>query len=461
MPPPIVFILLALGIIFLWHKIGVLTGDKTNSTENNFNISLVSSTTKSLSNRFSLGEKLLIAANVTREKKQGITAYKNQNYDQAINYFEQSLAKYPNDPETRIYLNNAQVAKQKPLKIAAIVPIGSNLDVAQEMLRGIAQAQTEFNQQGGSLQVQIINDENNSDIAEQVAKTLVKDNSILAVIGSNASNASLAGAKIYQQHGLVMITPTSTSGKLSNFGDYIFRAAPTNNDMANTLAEYVVKIAKRKNVAICFDSQAPDNVTFKDAFIPALLAKGGNYINTQCDLAAPDFNAENSVNNLISSGAEAVLLAPHIDKLGRAIDVARANNWKMALLGTFSLNTSKITQSGQGDLNGVVLPVPFHEQQDSAQNFTQEAYKIWDVDTMLTWRTATSYDATKAIALGLQANSTRDGLQDTLRQGQLTISGANGQVQFLPSGDRLIKTALVKVKAQPKRGYYFELLEGK
>ena len=458
MPPPIVFILLGLGIIFAW-KMGVFTGNEANRTENNLNIPFVSSPRKSLTNRFSLGDKLLIAANVTKAKKQGISAFGKQNYQQAIDDFQQSLTQYPNDPETRIYLNNAQVAEQQPVKIAAIVPIGSNLDVAQEMLRGIAQAQTEFNQQGGRLQVQIINDENNSDIAEQVAKTLVKDNSILAVIGSNASNASLAGAKIYQQHGLVMITPTSTSGKLSNFGDYIFRAAPTNNDMANTLAEYVVKTAKRKNVAICFDSQAPDNVTFKDAFIPALLAKGGNHINTQCDLAAPDFNAENSVNNLISSGAEALLLAPHIDKLGRAIDIARANDWKMALLGTFSLNTSKITQSGQGDLNGVVLPVPFHQQQDSAQNFTQEAYKIWGADTMLTWRTATSYDATKAITLGLQTNNTRDGLQDTLRQGQLTISGANSLVQFLPSGDRLIKTALVKVKAESERGYYFELLE--
>ena len=29
------------------------------------------------------------------------------------------------------------------------MPIGSNLDVAQEMLRRIAQAQAEFNQQGG------------------------------------------------------------------------------------------------------------------------------------------------------------------------------------------------------------------------------------------------------------------------------------------------------------------------
>ena len=51
----------------------------------------------------------------------------------------------------------------------------------------------------------------------------------------------------------------------------------------------------------------------------------------------------------------------------------------MALLGTFSLNTSKITQSGQGDLNGVVLPVPFHQQQDSAQDFTAQAEQTWGV----------------------------------------------------------------------------------
>jgi len=203
-PPPIIFILIGLGIIFAWSKIDLFAGKEVNTVKHKLNIPLVSSTSKSLSNRFSWGDKLLIAANATKAKKQGISAFGKNNYQQAIDDFQQSLTEYPNDPETRIYLNNAQVAEQKNVKIAAVVPIGSNLDVAQEMLRGIAQAQTEFNQQGGNLQVQIINDQNNSDIAEKVAKKLVKDTSILAVIGSNASNASLAGAKIYQEHGLVM-----------------------------------------------------------------------------------------------------------------------------------------------------------------------------------------------------------------------------------------------------------------
>jgi branched-chain amino acid transport system substrate-binding protein len=453
MPPPIVFILLGILSVFGWYKFQPLNlqggSEVVSKTESE----------SAFISRFSSGERLLIAANASEAKKQGIAAYEQHDYTQAAAYFKQSLAQNANDPETLIYLNNAQVAASQPLKIAVVVPIGSNLDVAQEMLRGVAQSQSEFNQQGGKLQIQIINDENNSELAEQIAQTLVQDPEVLAVVGSNASNASLAAAPIYQQGKLVMITPTSTSKQLSNYGNYIFRAAPTTDDMADSLAEYVVKTAKRENVAICYDSQAVDNVTFKDSFIPALVAQGGNHINTQCDLAAPDFNAEIAVNNLISSGAEAVLLAPHIDRLNRAIDLAKANNWKMELLGTFSLDTAKITQSGQGDLNGVVLPVPFHYQQDSAQDFTARAIKIWGSDVNLTWRTATSYDATKAIALELEQNPTRKALQENLHNSQLTIAGANSQVEFLPSGDRQLKTALVKVKANPERGYYFELLE--
>ena len=457
-PPPIVFILLAVLGIFGWIKFQPFNQEDTNSAQKAAPLISLPKFESSLLKRFSLGEKMLIGANATAAKQDGVAAYSKQDYAIAADYFQQSLAEYPNDPETLIYLNNARVAQQQPLKIAAVVPIGSNLDVAQEMLRGIAQAQAEFNQQGGKLQVQIINDENDTDLAQQVAEIVVKDDSILAVVGSNASNASLAGAKVYQQAGLVMITPTSTSERLSNFGSYIFRAAPTNDAMANTLAEYVINIAKRKNVAVCYDSQAPDNVTFKDSFIPALLAKGGNHINTECDFAAPDFNAEDSVTSLISSGAEAVLIAPHIDKLNRAIELARANNWKMALLGTFSLNTSKITQSGQGDLNGVVLPVPFHAEQDSALDFTAKAQATWGNEVTLTWRTATSYDATKAIAQGLKMSSTRADLRDALRS-KLSIVGANSQVQFLPSGDRAIDIAIVKVKANPERGYYFELIK--
>ncbi|MFM2315250.1 MAG: hypothetical protein RLZZ04_4526 [Cyanobacteriota bacterium] len=448
--PPIFFIIVGLLIAFGFHRFINLTENKVVQTTSIIN--------QSVPSRFSRGENLLILENVTEEKKKGIESFTKKNYPEAISFFEQSLRKNPNDPETVIYLENAQVASGNPISIAAVVPIGSNLDVAQEMLRGIAQAQAEFNSQGGNLQVQIVNDENDPEITTQVARKLVNDQTIIAVIGSNASNASLAAAPIYQNAGLVMITPTSTANELSNFGNHIFRAAPTSNEMAEALAEYTVKTARKKKIAICFDSQAPDNVAFKDEFVPALIAQGGTYVDTPCDLFASDFNGENAINSLISSGAEALLVAPHIDRLDRAIDLARANQWKMLLLGTFSLDTKKITESGQGDLNGVVLPVPFHHQVASAQTFVSKADRQWGIK--INWRTATSYDATRAVIEAVTQNpdQNRDHVAFALHEPNFAPAGANGNVQFLPSGDRIIKPVLVKMKASPGKGYYFELL---
>lgn len=75
--------------------------------------------------------------------------------------------------------------------------------MAKEILRGVAQAQDEVNRSGGIngklLQVAIANDDNEANQAQQIAKQFVQDTSILAVVGHNSSNASIAAAPIYQE----------------------------------------------------------------------------------------------------------------------------------------------------------------------------------------------------------------------------------------------------------------------
>jgi branched-chain amino acid transport system substrate-binding protein len=120
-----------------------------------------------------------------------------------------------NDPETLIYFNNAKAnLTERFLTIAVSVPIGSNLNVAQEILRGIAQAQDEVNSHGGIngklLQVEIANDYNQPDVSKKIADTFVSDRQILAAIGHNASDASIAAAPVYDRGKLVMLTPTRT-----------------------------------------------------------------------------------------------------------------------------------------------------------------------------------------------------------------------------------------------------------
>lgn len=405
----------------------------------------------------SLGENLLIKDGLTTEKKQGIEAFRQGNYQEAQADFQKSLTQRPNDPEALIYLLNAQAQQQDHLKIAVVVPIGSNLNIAQEMLRGVAMAQLQINQQGGIkgklLLVQIFNDQNDPEIAKQVAQKLVEDSSTLAVIGHNTSNASVAAAPIYQKGGLVMITPTSFANELSGFGSYIFRTVPKISYMTDALAEYVVKTARKTKVAVCYDSKAPDNVSAKDEFVASLLAQRGQIAPTVCDLTTSNFDANLAIADAVSSGADSLFIAPHIDRLNQAIDLARANKGKLALISTPTLYTIKTLQSGQADVNGLVLPVPWHPQATpAAKNFAAQAQQLWKADITI-WRTATAFDATRAVIVGLQ--SSRVQLQSVLKNPNFVApGGANGDVRFLPTGDRLGKAVLIQVKPTAA-GYEF------
>lgn len=417
---------------------------------------LVKSVNLSSDTRMSLGDNLLVKDDPTEAKQAGIEAFSKKDYQKASAAFQKSLTQRPNDPETLIYLNNAKATDKNPLNIAVVVPIGSNLNIAQEMLRGVAMAQNEINQKGGIngslIQVKIVNDENDPAIAKQVAEKLVKDNSILAVVGHNASNASVAAAPIYQQGRLVMITPTSFANDLSGFGSYIFRTVPTIRYMSDPVAEYVVKTAHKTKVAICYDSQSPDNVSSKDEFVASLLSKGGNIAPTVCDFSTPTFNPDRAIADAVSSGADSLLLAPHIDRLEKAMEVARANQGKLALFSTPTLYTIKTFQSGQGDVNGLVLPVPWYRKSESAQAFANQARQIWRSE--VNWRTASAYDATRAMIVGLQNSQTREGLQGVLRSQGFVATGINGEVKFLPTGDRLGKATLLQVQLTPS-GYEF------
>jgi branched-chain amino acid transport system substrate-binding protein len=363
----------------------------------------------------SQGENLQIPSVSNADKEQGIESFKQGDYDGAIKHFKASLSQEKNDPETLIYLNNAKI-NQDFFKIAVVVPISSNANIAQEILRGVAQAQDEINQQGGiqgkPLKVLIADDANQPENAQKIANQLVADESVIAVVGHNASNASLAAAPIYQKGGVVMITPTSFANNLSGLGDYIFRVVPSTKAMVQPLVNYFTRLPQNPNLGICYDSQAPDNVSFKDEFLANFLAKGGKLVPLVCDLSSPNFEPQTMINQAISQGAKGLLMTPHIDRLDQAIALAQANQNQLTLLSSPTLYTIKTLEQGQNQVKGLVVSIPWHPQSNQNNAFITDSYRYWGA--RVNWRTAMAYDATWAIAQGLRQNSTREGLKNML-----------------------------------------------
>ena len=394
----------------------------------------------------SFGEKYLIADQNNSYKQSGIQAFAKGDFTTAINYLQISLKQKLNDPEARIYLNNAKIGDKKSYVIAVVDPIGQNVDTAKEILRGAAQAQEEINQAGGikgiPLKVMIANDEDNKKIAVEIANALVKNPSVLGVVGHFSSDVSLEAGTVYEKGQLAMISPTSTSVKISSLGDYIFRTVPSDRLASEAIANYMINKLGLQKTAVFFNSSSNYSQSIKNEFTKSLTQNNAKVV-AEFDLGNPSFSPKANVDAAISQGAEVITLLPNEKKRNQALQVAQVNQGRLPLLGgdsTYHIDTLKV---GKENVVGMVLPIPWHRKANLQEKFTKDADRLWGAD--VNWRTAMAYDATKALITALQQNPTRSGVQKALSSPNFSAKGASGVVKFLPTGDRNSPIQLVKI----------------
>ncbi|MBE9198188.1 MULTISPECIES: ABC transporter substrate-binding protein [unclassified Nodularia (in: cyanobacteria)] len=402
---------------------------------------------QSIADRISFGEKTLTPGEVTPAKKEGVQAFADQNYAQAIANLETSLKQQRNDPQALIYLNNARIGSAKSYSIVASVPLGTDPNTSLEILRGIAQAQNAINTSGGikgvPLKVGIGNDDDNPEISKQIATSLVKNSDVLGVVGPNASDTTLAAGKIYTDGKLVAISPTSTSVKITNFSPYVFRTVPSDFMAARSLANYMVKNLQKTQAAVFFNSQSNYSQSLKTEFVSSLALEGGQVLR-EFDLSQGNFSAAKSLEQATQQGAEVLMFATNIQTLDRALQVVQMNQKRLNLLGGDDVYTVKTLEVGGEQASGMVVAVPWHISGDDLQSdFPQKSRQLWGGD--VSWRTAMAYDATVALIAALERNPTRSGVQQALSSSDFSTMGASSAIRFLPSGDRTSPVQLVQI----------------
>lgn len=430
---------------------------------------LPSEKTLILNPRISSGDKILIKneEGVSKSfkllKQAGVKAIAEAKYNEAISYLDGAIQESRNSPESLIYLNNAKIGKKQAETIAVVAPIGSDLKGALEILRGVASAQYESNQQIATtpIKVVIVNDDDKEEVGKQVALALVEAPEVLGVVGHWASQVSLAAKDIYNSGKLVAISPISTAVTLSNSSSYFFRTVPSDSVAAKALADYMVTKLNKKQAAVFFNSQSTYSQSLKNEFIEALSQKGGEVSSDNTfDLYDPGFTAKRRVEQAIQRGAEVILLAPNRGSLDKALVVAQANDKRLPLLGGDGIYGDTTLQDGGAVLEGMVVAIAWHVDGTlTSADFRNQSIQLWGTGDV-NWRTAMSYDAAKALITAIQRQSqpTRTGTQQVLSSTDFFTKGASGTIQFESSGDRrnpplqLVKVVKAKV---PTTGYYF------
>ncbi len=356
----------------------------------------------------SQGEKILISGGRNfQEKTSAAAAFASQDWDGAIQQYQAAVNKDKNDPEAAIYLNNAK-AKQagNPLTMAVVVPITTRVNEAKEVLRGVAQYQGEFNQApsipGRLLEVVVVNEKDTS-VSDSLAQDLIQSSAnVLGVIGHGVDNNSRQALTSYEQNNLGVLSPLNTTIS-TNAGQSTVRTIPLSQTktllatylqkVAETLVNYAVKNHSPAQVTLFYNSDNPYSKDLQRELVSALSNSEAKLVE-KVDILSPGFDATAAINKARQSGANIAFLALSRNQLDTAIALAKANQNQLVLLGSDEMYNPQILVEGGDAIKGMVLAVPWRWR--SNDPFASQAGKLWQ--GRVSWRTATTYDATQALA---------------------------------------------------------------
>ncbi|MFM6578914.1 MAG: ABC transporter substrate-binding protein, partial [Dolichospermum sp.] len=410
--------------------------------------------------RISRGERTLFPLITNIFRDQGIEAFQKGDYERAANLFKQATQANRNDPEVVIYYNNA-LARQagSPLTLAVVARS------AERVLRGVAQAQDQFNRNKGLtgrlLEIVIANDNDDPKQAQQIAQQLVKDDSILGVIGHNSSDTTKEALPEYEKAKLAVISPTSTSILLLQ-NPVFFRVVYSDETAGKALAEYAFNKLNVKRVVVFINDQSIYSKSIREEFTRHFEKLGGKVVRN-IDMNASSFNAKEEVTKSVyDDTAQAAILLPNTQITDIAIDIAKEITNKnkqlktqkvetpeLKMLGGDSLYKRTTLEKGGKNVEGLIMAVPWFEEQPEAKTFAQKARNQWGVnkEVDITWATATSYDATQAFIKSLSASSTRTTVLDSLQNVNLPSEKTSGSpLEFTSERERKGQAVLVKIE---------------
>jgi ABC-type branched-subunit amino acid transport system substrate-binding protein/tRNA A-37 threonylcarbamoyl transferase component Bud32 len=423
----------------------------------------------------SCGEKILIKTSASRLKQRGVNDFLAANYQSAFTLLKQSWNEEERkDPETLIYMNNALLKANKAdyYTLAVAVPISNseggtvNSDLAREMLRGIAQAQTEVNLglfnsdrnndfpgqdflagkaiNGKGIRVIIADDANLKTEAKARASSLVKQTEILGVVGHYTSEMTVHAVDTYDENHLVLISPGSTTEQLTEQRrKFFFRTVPRHQITAENFKNYLIENAGSKNAAGFYCPEIQATSSLWEEFRKQFRQAGGNILSiTEFNLCKKNFNVELALQEIERTEKTAIVLSTsHVpDAVKNAMALIKANgdrNWVVGTGGIYSQKTLE-TASQLPSFEKLVTSSSWHPLATPNPNptFAENARKLWGGN--VNHRSALTYDATLTLitAIEMQQQPSREGMQHTIASQDFRAKGATGTIEFDDKGDR-------------------------
>ncbi len=289
-----------------------------------------------------------------------------------------------------------------PVRIGFFMSItGRDASFGEASLRGARLAVDGLNAAGGVLRrpVELVVEDNRSLPGESAtaAKKLVSRDGVVALIGECSSARTLEAAPIAQASGVPLVTPASTSPKVTQVGDAIFRVCFTDPFQGRVIATFARRRLGLRRAALLIDSSSPYSVGLAEYFARTFTALGGEVVTSQrYGGAETDFRAQ--LTAVRAAHPDALFLPGYYVAAGLVARQARELGLPATLLGGDGFEAPQLLEIGGDALDGAFYSTHFAVENTSRESTRfVEAYRA-RYGSVPNGLAALTYDAVMLVA---------------------------------------------------------------
>lgn len=197
----------------------------------------------------------------------------------------------------------SQSGTPKIIKIGVVAPLSGQSAIAGEYMKnGISLITDELEKNGGldvkgtKIPVKIIYEDNEAkpETTANVYRKLIDQDKVLGIVGPDMSKAILAGGPIAQSAKIPAIGTFTTNEKVTQIGDFLFRACFIDPFQGKVAAQYSRDFLKANTAAILYNNADDYSKGLMENFKKVFEEMGGKVVEVQAYGGAEvkDYNAQ-------------------------------------------------------------------------------------------------------------------------------------------------------------------------
>lgn len=345
-----------------------------------------------------------------------------------------------------VFLGTGCTQSEKPQDIVIGVawPFATNNDLFSE---GIDLAVREINENGGinGRELKLLKADDGAELEKglKIAQSFAENKEIRAVIGHRNSFISIPASAIYEQAGLVMLSPASTAPELTQNGyKHIFRCIPSDDEIARQMAVYLAGQGYRRMVIVYSDDSYGTGLA--NSFEDQAKAQGITIVDRFDNYTGLE-DLKRLHNKWQAFGFDGIFIAENMPEAAQFIFDAGQAGINVPFFGGNTLESPLLSSIGGKAAEGTIVGSVFNPNIDRPEvksfvlGFSQEYNKMPNSYAAL------GYDAVKILAAAIEKSDSRN--RSTVAEELANLGswpGASGSHEFDAKGNDMGDLVVLK-----------------